>query len=68
MPKVESERPHYLLVNADESEPGACKDRDILRNDPHLLIEGCLIAVPGRCGRTRPTSISAANTCMSASG
>ena len=44
MPKQESERPHYLLVNADESEPGACKDRDILRNDPHLLIEGCLIA------------------------
>ena len=44
MPKAESERPHYLLVNADESEPGACKDRDILRNDPHLLIEGCLIA------------------------
>ncbi len=44
MPKAESERPHYLLVNADESEPGACKDRDILRNDPHLLIEGCVIA------------------------
>jgi NADH-quinone oxidoreductase, F subunit len=44
MPKQESERPHYLVVNADESEPGACKDRDILRNDPHLLIEGCLIA------------------------
>jgi NADH-quinone oxidoreductase subunit F len=44
MPKQESDRPHYLVVNADESEPGACKDRDILRNDPHLLIEGCLIA------------------------
>ncbi|MFZ5719982.1 MAG: NADH-quinone oxidoreductase subunit NuoF [Pseudomonadota bacterium] len=44
MPKQESERPHYLLVNADESEPGACKDREILRNDPHLLIEGCVIA------------------------
>ena len=44
MPKQESERPHYLVVTADESEPGACKDRDILRNDPHLLIEGCLIA------------------------
>ena len=44
MPKVESERPHYLVVNADESEPGACKDREILRNDPHLLIEGCLVA------------------------
>ncbi len=44
MPKQESERPHYLVVNADESEPGTCKDREILRNDPQLLIEGCLIA------------------------
>ena len=35
---------HYLIINADESEPGSCKDREILRNDPHLLIEGCLIA------------------------
>ena len=35
---------HYLIVNADESEPGSCKDREILRNEPHLLIEGCLIA------------------------
>ncbi|MDP3659390.1 NADH-quinone oxidoreductase subunit NuoF, partial [Phenylobacterium sp.] len=44
MPKLESERPHYLVVNADESEPGTCKDREILRYDPHLLIEGCLVA------------------------
>src|SRR6201996_1518647 len=44
MPKQESERPHYLIVNADESEPGTCKDRDILRHDPHKLVEGCLIA------------------------
>jgi NADH-quinone oxidoreductase subunit F len=44
MPKEIKDRPHYLVVNADESEPGTCKDRDILRNDPHLLIEGCLIA------------------------
>lgn len=43
MPK-ESGKPHYLVINADESEPGTCKDRDILRNDPHLLIEGALIA------------------------
>ena len=34
----------YLVVNADESEPGTCKDRDILRFEPHKLIEGCLIA------------------------
>ena len=44
MPKQVGDRPHYLVVNADESEPGTCKDRDILRHDPHLLIEGCLIA------------------------
>jgi NADH-quinone oxidoreductase subunit F len=43
MPKT-SDRPSYLVVNADESEPGACKDREIIRNDPHKLIEGCLIA------------------------
>jgi len=44
MPKEVGARPHYLVVNADESEPGTCKDREIMRNDPHLLIEGCLIA------------------------
>ena len=44
MPKDIGERPHYLVVNADESEPGTCKDRDIIRHDPHKLIEGCLIA------------------------
>jgi len=43
MPK-NSEKPCYLVVNADESEPGACKDRDILRFEPHKLIEGCLLA------------------------
>jgi NADH-quinone oxidoreductase subunit F len=44
MPKQLGDRPHYLVVNADESEPGTCKDRDIMRNDPHLLIEGCLLS------------------------
>lgn len=44
MPKQSDGRPHYLVVNADESEPGTCKDRDILRHDPHTLIEGCLVA------------------------
>ena len=43
MPK-NSGKPHYLVINADESEPGTCKDREILRNDPHLLLEGCLVA------------------------
>ena len=44
MPREVGARPHYLVVNADESEPGTCKDREIMRHDPHLLIEGCLIA------------------------
>jgi len=44
MPKQEGEKPHYLVVNADESEPGACKDREILRHEPHRLIEGCMLA------------------------
>ena len=42
MPKASEQS--YLVVNADESEPGTCKDRDILRSEPHKLIEGCLIA------------------------
>ena len=44
MPKPGSGRPHYLVVNADESEPGTCKDREIIRHDPHKLVEGCLLA------------------------
>ena len=44
MPKESDGRPHYLVVNADESEPGTCKDREIMRHDPHTLVEGCLIA------------------------
>jgi len=43
-PKELGPRPHYLVINADESEPGTCKDRDILRFEPQKLIEGCLIA------------------------
>ena len=46
MPK-ESARPTYLVVNADESEPGTCKDRDIIRHDPQKLVEGCLLASVG---------------------
>ena len=44
MPKEVGNRPHYLVVNADESEPGTCKDRDIIRHEPHKLLEGCLVA------------------------
>ena len=45
MPKTPNPaRPSYLVINADESEPGSCKDREIIRHDPHKLIEGALIA------------------------
>jgi len=37
-------RPKYLVINADEGEPGTCKDREIMRHDPHKLVEGCLVA------------------------
>ena len=37
-------RPRYLVINADEGEPGTCKDREIIRHDPHKLVEGCLVA------------------------
>src|SRR6266700_1148959 len=53
MPKQVGDRSHYLVVNADESEPGTCKDREIMRHDPHLFVEGCLIA----------SFAMAANTC-----
>jgi NADH-quinone oxidoreductase subunit F len=43
MPK-DSNKQHYLVINADEGEPGTCKDRDIIRNEPHKLIEGCLLS------------------------
>lgn len=44
MPKESDGRPSYLVVNADEGEPGTCKDRDLMRHDPQKLIEGCLLA------------------------
>ncbi|OQW48721.1 MAG: NADH-quinone oxidoreductase subunit F [Proteobacteria bacterium SG_bin6] len=45
MPKTPREdRPNFLVINADESEPGSCKDREIIRHDPHKLIEGALVA------------------------
>ncbi|CAN5314801.1 NADH-quinone oxidoreductase subunit NuoF [soil metagenome] len=45
MPKESKDgRPSFLLINADESEPGSCKDREIIRHDPHKLIEGALVA------------------------
>jgi NADH-quinone oxidoreductase subunit F len=47
MPKKSDGGPVYLVVNADESEPGTCKDREIMRHDPHKLVEGCLLAGVG---------------------
>ncbi len=44
MPKEVGDRLHYLVINADEGEPGTCKDREILRHEPHKLIEGALVA------------------------
>ena len=44
MPKSNPDgRPSYLVINSDESEPGTCKDREILRHDPHKLVEGALL-------------------------
>lgn len=43
MPKETQGRPIYLVVNADEGEPGTCKDRDIIRFEPHLFLEGCVL-------------------------
>jgi NADH-quinone oxidoreductase subunit F len=45
MPKESKDgRPNYLVINADEGEPGTCKDREIMRFDPHKLVEGALLA------------------------
>ena len=44
MPKEVGARPHYLVINADEGEPGTCKDREIIRSEPHKLVEGALVA------------------------
>jgi NADH-quinone oxidoreductase subunit F len=45
MPKEPNpDRPGFLVINADESEPGSCKDREIIRHDPHKLLEGALVA------------------------
>ncbi len=43
MPKV-VKKPHYLVVNADEGEPGTHKDRTLMEQNPHACVEGCIIA------------------------
>jgi NADH-quinone oxidoreductase subunit F len=56
MPKNSPDgKPSYLVINADEREPGTCKDRDIIRNEPHKILEGALIA--GFAIRARATYI-----------
>jgi NADH-quinone oxidoreductase subunit F len=52
MPREVGERPHYLVVNADEGEPGTCKDREILRHEPQKLVEGCVLAGVGMGAHT----------------
>jgi NADH-quinone oxidoreductase subunit F len=44
MPKTVGAKPHYLVVNADESEPGTHKDRTLMELNPHACVEGCVIA------------------------
>jgi NADH dehydrogenase (ubiquinone) flavoprotein 1 len=51
MPKKSDGRPSYLVINADESEPGTCKDREIIRHDPHKLVEGALLVGYGMRAR-----------------
>ena len=57
MPKQSDGRPSFLLVNADESEPGTCKDREIMRKDPHTLVEDASLPAL-RCARGQRTSTS----------
>src|SRR3954462_13470189 len=66
MPKHSDGRPSYLVVNADESEPGTCKDREIMRFDPHTLSEAAWSPAL-RWAAPPPTSISAASSRSSAS-
>jgi NADH dehydrogenase (ubiquinone) flavoprotein 1 len=55
MPKTSDGRLSYLVINADESEPGTCKDREILRHDPHKLVEGAFVV--GHAMRARAAYI-----------
>lgn len=48
-PQATDGRPSYVVINGDEGEPGTCKDREIMRNEPHKLVEGALIAGGGAC-------------------
>jgi NADH-quinone oxidoreductase subunit F len=47
MPKVVGTKPHYLVVNADEGEPGTHKDRTLMEQNPHACVEGCIIGCYG---------------------
>ena len=54
MPK-ESKKPHYLVINGDEGEPGTFKDRSIMEMNPHSLVEGCIIGAPDGAGNSANT-------------
>ena len=56
-------KPHFLVVNADESEPGACKDVPLMMANPHVLIEGAAIALVRDQGRRTRSSTSGARSC-----
>jgi len=45
LPPKDPNKPVYLVINADEGEPGTFKDRTIMEQDPHRLLEGCIIAM-----------------------
>ena len=63
MPKNSDGRPNFLVVNADESEPGTCKDREIMRKEPHKLSEDAFL-LDSPCARAQPTSTFAASSSM----
>lgn len=52
------DRPHYLVVNGDEGEPGTSKDREIMRHEPHKLLEGTLLAGESRDGGSWALGVS----------
>jgi len=61
------DKPHYLVVNADEAEPGTCKDIPLMLASPHTLIEGVIIS-PTLSGPASRSSTSAVRCCTSSAG
>ena len=63
----ETAKPHYVVINADEGEPGTCRDLPLMMNDPHSMIEGIIIACFA-VRAERPSCISAARPCTRSGG